>query len=84
MKTRSCVAIAWSSHERTPRNASLPESNARRQQVLLPGMRPNGVAEPSLVVASLEPVAARVLGVGPPDGQLGRRLELVVDDRALA
>jgi hypothetical protein len=67
-----------------PVAARLPESNARRQQVLLPGMRPHGIAEPSLVLASLEPVAARVLGVGPPDRQLGRRLELVVDDRALA
>ena len=62
----------------------LPETHVRGQQELLPGMRADGVSEARLVVAALEPVAARVLGVGPTDGELGSRFELVVDDRALS
>ena len=54
--------------------ARAPEPDAGREEKLLPGMRPDCVAEARLVVASLEPVAAGLLDVRPPDRQIGRRV----------
>ena len=62
----------------------LPEPHSRRQQELLPRVRADRVAEARLVVAALESVAAGLLDVLPADRKLRGRLELVVDDRALA
>ncbi len=60
-----------------------PEPDARREQELLPRVRADRVAEARLVVAALEPVGARVLAVLPADRELGGRLEILVDDRAV-
>ena len=62
----------------------LPQPDAGRQEELLPRVRPDRVAKAGLVVAALEPVAARLLVVSPADRQVGRRLDVVVDDRAVA
>ncbi len=59
-----------------------PELQLGRQELPLPRLRPDGEAETGLVVAPLEPVAARLLHVGVADGQIVGGLEHVVDDRA--
>ena len=64
--------------------ARLPEAHARGQQPALPRVRPDRVAEQRLVVAALEPVGGRLLHVGPADGQLVGRGDLVVHDRTVA
>ena len=61
----------------------LPEAHARGQQPALPRVRADRIAEPRLVVAALEPVGGGVLHLRPPGGQLVRRRDLLVDDRAV-
>ena len=53
------------------------------EEEALPGMGADRVPEAGLVGSPLEPVAAAVLPVGPADGKLRRRLEVVVDDRSV-
>ena len=65
----------------TPRPEQL---DACREQELLPGVRPDRVAEARVIVAALETIRACLLNVGPADRQLGRGFEIVVDDRALS
>ena len=63
-----------SSIVRPPFSASrAPERDARREEVALPRLRPDGVAEARLVVALLEPVAARLLVVGRRRSEVPRR-----------
>ena len=61
--------------------ARAPQPHAGRKEEALPGMGADRVPEAGLVGSPLEPVAAAVLPVGPADGKLRRRLEVVVDDR---
>lgn len=61
--------------------ARAPQAHPRREQVPLPWVGADRVAEARLVGSPLEPVAAAVLPVGPADGKLACRLEVVVDDR---
>ena len=63
--------------------AGLPQAHARGQEPSLPRVRPDGVAEPCLVVTALEPVRRRLLNLGPAGGELVRRRDLLVGDRAL-
>ena len=62
----------------------LPEAHARRQQLGLPRVGADRVAEERLVVAPGEPVLRRGLLVRPAGGQRGRRLDVGVDDGAVA
>ena len=62
----------------------LPEAHARRQQLGLPRMGADRVAEEGLVVAPGEPVLRRGLLVRPAGRQGGRRLDVGVDDGAVA
>ena len=52
-------------------------------QEFLPGMRPDRVAEQRRVVPPRQGVAARRLLVGDALRQIGDRLDLVIDDRAV-
>jgi hypothetical protein len=61
-----------------------PESDSGLEQVLLPGVGADGVAEEGLVVAPLEAVLAPVLFVGPSFGEFGDGFDFVVDDGAVA
>src|SRR5450755_162881 len=61
-----------------------PELYVRRQLVLLPGVRTDGVAEQRLVVPSPQAVMAAVLLVGPADREIPSGADLVVDDRPIA
>ena len=85
MKASGVSSSGSSSTTGAPPFASrAPEPKAGREEELLPRVRPDGVAEARVVLAALEPVGPRLLPVGPADRQLGRALELVVDDRAVA
>ena len=61
----------------------LPQPDAGREEKLLPGVRPDRVAEARSSSRRSRPVARRLLHLGPPDRKLGRRGEVVVDDRAV-
>ena len=61
-----------------------PQAQQRRVQEALPGMRADGVAEQRVVVSALQAVMAAVLLVGPAGGQVGDRLDIVIDDRVVA
>ena len=61
-----------------------PEILDRRVQEFLPGMRADGIAEERLVVAADDTVVSAVLLVGPAFGQVGDRVDIVVDDRLVA
>ncbi len=73
-------------------NSVLPPSDRRachrrtrgRKEPALPGVRPDRVPEPRLVVAALEPVGGRLLHLRPAGGELVGRCDLLVHDRALA
>ena len=54
------------------------------QQVALPGLDADRVSEQRVVVSPPEAVGPAILLVRPADRQVGARLELVVDDRAVA
>ena len=58
-----------------------PDRDAGRERVALPAGRTHRVAERPLAVALRDPVPARRLLVTPADRQVGRRRDLVVDDR---
>ncbi len=59
------------------------QCQSRGEQILLPRVRPDGVAEIGSVVAALEPIRSPLLLVRPADGQLLQRAHLVEDDRPL-
>ena len=83
-RQRRAVRLVLLDDEAVVLLARPPEADAGRQQELLPRVRPDRVPEAGLVVAALEPVAARLLVVRPADREIGRRLDVVVDDRAVA
>ena len=59
------------------------QRQSRGEQILLPRVRSDGIAEIGLVVAAAEPIGASLLLVGPADGQLLEPAHLVEDDRPL-
>ena len=61
--------------------ASAPQPHTRREQELLPRVRPDGESEARLIVARLDAVRAGVMDLGPARRKLVGRFELVVDDR---
>ena len=69
--------------ESTVAAARLPEADARRQQLALPGVRPDRVAEDGVVVAPREPVGTGGLLVRPACREVGGPGDLVEDDRAV-
>ena len=60
------------------------QPHVRRVQILFPALRPHHVAEQRAILTPLQPVRARLLLVGPADGQIGQPLQAVVDDRFVA
>jgi len=93
------MAIARSSQARTPIKASgpivfddretialaacLPQPLDGRMQETLPRVRPDGIAEERRIGARLEPVSPAVLPIGPPDREIIKDRNPVVDDRAI-
>ena len=59
------------------------QCQSRREQVFLPGMRSNRIAEIGFIVAALEPIGAPLLLVRPADRQLRQAAHLVEDDGPL-
>ena len=61
-----------------------PQPLLRRMQELLPRMRADSEAEQRLIITLLQPVGPAVLLVSPTDWKIGDRIQLVVDNRAIA
>jgi hypothetical protein len=61
-----------------------PESNARREQKLLPRVRPDRIAEAGFVLPATQPIGCGLLALRPPDRELRGGFQIVVDDRPVA
>ena len=60
-----------------------PKSQLRRMQMLLPGLRPDGITKERLVIATGQSVAAAVLLIRHPAGQIVDGFDIVVNDRLI-
>ncbi len=72
-------------HLKTIRRAPrAKEPLLRREEKLLPRMRPNDVTEKRVVAAFLQAISSAVLLIGPTGGKLFRAGQRVVNNRAIA
>jgi hypothetical protein len=68
---------------RTAVRARPPQPDPGREEVPLPRVRADRVAEARLVAAPLQPIRARLLSIRPPGREVRRRRELVINERAV-
>jgi hypothetical protein len=61
-----------------------PEADVRWRKLMPPGMRPHPVPESRSVLARVEAVPARLLFIGPADGQVTVGRDLTMHDRIVA